>query len=247
AVVASPTFSLPEFIGGTRNWDYRASWIRDSSFTLYALIRLGFTQEANGTYPPPFPKHIPTNPPPPLPHPTTAYLEFIFERLRNKNPDGSLQIMYTIHGALPFCSLRKDFSTYCPYSSSSSFLSPSPPLSPSSASASSASASSQPPPSPRPRPRPRPPPSASASASVDDDPGGKDLEEIELTHLDGHKGSKPVRIGNGAADHVQLDGLYLPGPKGSVPPPSNTHTQNLLLLLKFGKPISYDDWVLVRE
>jgi GH15 family glucan-1,4-alpha-glucosidase len=36
--------------------------------------------------------------------------------------------------------------------------------------------------------------------------GGKDLEEIELTHLDGHKGSKPVRIGNGAADHVQLVG-----------------------------------------
>ena len=48
AVVASPTFSLPEYIGGTRNWDYRASWIRDSSFTLYALIRLGFTHEANG-------------------------------------------------------------------------------------------------------------------------------------------------------------------------------------------------------
>ena len=49
AVVASPTFSLPEYVGGTRNWDYRASWIRDSSFTLYALIRLGFTYEANGT------------------------------------------------------------------------------------------------------------------------------------------------------------------------------------------------------
>lgn len=48
AVVASPTFSLPEYIGGTRNWDYRASWIRDSSFTLYALVRLGFTAEANG-------------------------------------------------------------------------------------------------------------------------------------------------------------------------------------------------------
>lgn len=48
AIVASPTFSLPEMIGGTRNWDYRASWIRDSSFTLYALIRLGFTDEANG-------------------------------------------------------------------------------------------------------------------------------------------------------------------------------------------------------
>lgn len=82
-MVASPTFSLPEYIGGTRNWyvhDYMpvmdsvhrvnvgiigmlrgelsqqlslayllssASWIRDSSFTLYALIRLGFTHEAN--------------------------------------------------------------------------------------------------------------------------------------------------------------------------------------------------------
>ena len=50
AVVASPTFSLPEYVGGTRNWDYRASWIRDSSFTLYALIRLGFTYEANGAF-----------------------------------------------------------------------------------------------------------------------------------------------------------------------------------------------------
>lgn len=55
AVVASPTFSLPEFIGGGRNWDYRASWIRDSSFTLYALIRLGYTYEANGTLPSPRP------------------------------------------------------------------------------------------------------------------------------------------------------------------------------------------------
>ncbi|TFK68879.1 glycoside hydrolase family 15 protein [Pluteus cervinus] len=137
AVVASPTFSLPEYIGGTRNWDYRASWIRDSSFTLYALIRLGFTQEAN------------------------AYLEFIFERLRHKNPDGSLQIMYTIHG-------------------------------------------------------------------------GKDLEEIELHHLDGHKGSKPVRIGNGAADHIQLD-IY-----GEL-------MDCIYLGQKFGKPLSYDDWVLVRE
>ncbi|KAF8227819.1 glycoside hydrolase family 15 protein [Tricholoma matsutake] len=137
AVVASPIFSLPEYIGGTRNWDYRASWIRDSSFTLYALLRLGFTQEAN------------------------AYMEFIFERLRNKNPDGSLQIMYTIHG-------------------------------------------------------------------------GKDLEEIELTHLDGHKGSKPVRIGNGAADHVQLD-IY-----GEL-------MDCIYLGQKFGKPLGYDDWVLVRE
>ncbi|KAK0222284.1 glycoside hydrolase family 15 protein [Armillaria fumosa] len=137
AVVASPTFSLPEYIGGTRNWDYRASWIRDSSFTLYALIRLGFTYEAN------------------------AYMEFIFERLRHKNTDGSLQIMYTIHG-------------------------------------------------------------------------GKDLEEIELNHLDGHKGSKPVRIGNGAADHLQLD-IY-----GEL-------MDCIYLGQKFGRPLGYDDWVLVRE
>lgn len=137
AVVASPTFSLPEFIGGGRNWDYRFSWIRDASFTLYALLRLGFTGEAD------------------------AYMEFIFERLRNKNPDGSLQIMYTIHG-------------------------------------------------------------------------GKELEEIELMHLDGHKGSKPVRIGNGAADHLQLD-IY-----GEL-------MDCVYLGQKFGKPLAYDDWLLIRE
>jgi len=39
--------------------------------------------------------------------------------------------------------------------------------------------------------------------------GGKHIPEIELTHLDGHKGSKPVRIGNGAADHKQLVSLFL--------------------------------------
>ncbi|KAG1884041.1 glycoside hydrolase family 15 protein, partial [Suillus subluteus] len=148
AIVASPTFSLPEYIGGTRNWDYRASWIRDSSFTLYALIRLGFTEEANGMS---LPCMLPSAP----------YMEFIFERLKNKNPDGSLQIMYTIHG-------------------------------------------------------------------------GKDLEEIELLHLDGHKGSKPVRIGNGAADHVQLD-IY-----GEL-------MDCIYLGQKFGRPLSYDTWVLVRE
>ena len=42
AIVASPTTSLPETIGGERNWDYRYSWIRDSAFTVYALLRLGF-------------------------------------------------------------------------------------------------------------------------------------------------------------------------------------------------------------
>ncbi|MEO8584048.1 MAG: glycoside hydrolase family 15 protein, partial [Flavitalea sp.] len=46
SIVASPTFGLPESIGFARNWDYRYTWIRDSSFTLYALSRLGYTKEA---------------------------------------------------------------------------------------------------------------------------------------------------------------------------------------------------------
>ena len=63
-------------------------------------------------------------------------MDFILARLKDRNSDGSLQIVYTIHG-------------------------------------------------------------------------GKDLEEIELSHLSGHKGSTPVRIGNGAADHIQLVGSVL--------------------------------------
>jgi GH15 family glucan-1,4-alpha-glucosidase len=46
ALIAAPTTSLPERIGGSRNWDYRYTWIRDASFTLYALLRIGFTEEA---------------------------------------------------------------------------------------------------------------------------------------------------------------------------------------------------------
>lgn len=46
SLVAAPTFGLPEQVGGERNWDYRYTWVRDSAFTLFALNRLGFTDEA---------------------------------------------------------------------------------------------------------------------------------------------------------------------------------------------------------
>ncbi|MBV9886013.1 MAG: glycoside hydrolase family 15 protein, partial [Acidobacteria bacterium] len=48
AIVAAPTTSLPEVIGGSRNWDYRYAWVRDAAFTVYAFVRLGFTTEAAG-------------------------------------------------------------------------------------------------------------------------------------------------------------------------------------------------------
>ncbi|KAI9829275.1 MAG: hypothetical protein M1826_005739 [Phylliscum demangeonii] len=138
AIIAAPTFSLPEDFGGSRNWDYRFSWVRDSSFTIYILLRMGFKSEAE------------------------AYMNFISARLQHsRTAEGGLPIMFTIRG-------------------------------------------------------------------------DTELDETELTHLDGYRGSKPVRIGNGAAFHVQLD-IY-----GEL-------MDAIYLYNKYGKPVSWDQWVAVRH
>jgi GH15 family glucan-1,4-alpha-glucosidase len=75
AIVAAPTASLPEGIGGQRNWDYRFTWIRDSAFTIYAFMRLGFTEEAE------------------------RFMHFLNTICLKGSEDGSpLQIMYGIDG-----------------------------------------------------------------------------------------------------------------------------------------------------
>lgn len=106
AIVAAPTTSLPEKLGGNYNWDYRYTWLRDASFTTYALIGLGFIKEAQRFF---------------------KWLEEVCLK------EASIpKTMYGIHGE-------------------------------------------------------------------------KDLEEHELKHLKGYMSSKPVRIGNGAADQKQFD------------------------------------------
>jgi GH15 family glucan-1,4-alpha-glucosidase len=110
ALVAAPTAGLPEQVGGERNWDYRYTWIRDGSFSIYALLGLGFTDEAE------------------------AFASWLRDRAREQVGDasGPLKIMYRVDGS-------------------------------------------------------------------------SDLTEETLDHFEGWRGSRPVRIGNGAADQLQLD------------------------------------------
>lgn len=121
-----------------RNWDYRYSWVRDASFSIYILLRLGFKAEAD------------------------AYMGFIMERfVHSRLPDGGLPIMFTIHGET-------------------------------------------------------------------------DIPEKTLDHLEGYRGSSPVRIGNGAAFHKQFD-IY-----GEL-------MDAIYLYNKYGKPVPWDVWKAVRE
>jgi GH15 family glucan-1,4-alpha-glucosidase len=139
AIVAAPTTSLPETLGGERNWDYRYTWIRDAAFSLYALLRLGFTEEAG------------------------SFMGWLTDRYRDEgsHAEGPLQIMYGIDGRA-------------------------------------------------------------------------DLEELVLPHLEGYMGSAPVRIGNGAADQLQLD-IY-----GEM-------IDSIYLYNKYGEPIGYDAWMSLTK
>ncbi|MDX2432904.1 MAG: glycoside hydrolase family 15 protein [Bacteroides sp.] len=83
AIVASPTCSLPEGVGGERNWDYRYTWIRDAAFTVYAFLRLGFTEEASN------------------------FMKWILER-SSEDDSGYLQIMYGIDGRHKLTELHLD-------------------------------------------------------------------------------------------------------------------------------------------
>jgi GH15 family glucan-1,4-alpha-glucosidase len=139
AIVAAPTCSLPEAIGGVRNWDYRYTWIRDAAFTLYGLLRIGFTEEA------------------------ARFKDWLKDRWQDaeSSGDGPLQLMYGIDGRA-------------------------------------------------------------------------NLTEEILDHLEGYRGSHPVRIGNAAHRQLQLD-IY-----GELMDAVYLHN-------KYVEPIDHDSWVRLRR
>ncbi|WP_049923475.1 glycoside hydrolase family 15 protein [Halopiger djelfimassiliensis] len=107
AIAAAPTTSLPETIGGVRNWDYRFNWLRDAGFTVQALMNLGTTEEASD------------------------YFDWFMDLCQAAEPE-AIKPLYSLHGE-------------------------------------------------------------------------PDLEERELDHFEGYRGSRPVRIGNEAAEQRQHD------------------------------------------
>lgn len=138
AVVAAATTSLPESIGGVRNWDYRFTWVRDAAFTVYALMRLGYTREA------------------------AAFTNFMHQRAReSETVSGPLNVMYGIDGR-------------------------------------------------------------------------HHLDEEDLLHLDGYRGSKPVRVGNAAWKHLQLD-VY-----GEL-------MDSIYLHDKYGTQVSWEVWCQIEK
>jgi pentatricopeptide repeat protein len=73
-MIAAPTSSLPEAIGGVRNWDYRYVWVRDAAFSVYALHRIGYSREAAG------------------------FLAWVLDAVER---DGSVRVLYDLDGAAP--------------------------------------------------------------------------------------------------------------------------------------------------
>ena len=75
ALVAAPTTSLPEEPGGGRNWDYRYAWLRDASFTVYSLMRLGFLEEA------------------------ASFMDWLQKRCETATAERDVMIMYSVDGS----------------------------------------------------------------------------------------------------------------------------------------------------